>query len=248
MSHNYKLTIAYDGTAYCGWQIQPNGISIQELLQSNISILTKEPTLLIGSGRTDAGVHARGQVANFHTPLPLELNRFHYSLNSLLPKDIRVLNITEVPQEFHSRYSAKAKTYHYHLGLGNIQDPFDRLYCTQVHTSINISLLKEAARLFIGTHDFRAFANEAHKGSAAHDSIRTLYRLDVIEYDQNLRLEFEGDGFLYKMVRNIVGTLIEVASGKKPLTQIPETLAAKDRRTAGQAAPAAGLFLMHVTY
>lgn len=248
MAHNYKLTLAYDGTAYCGWQIQPNGVSIQEVLQKNITILTKQPVHVIGSGRTDAGVHALGQVANFYAEFPLELNRFQYSLNSLLPNDIRANSIEEVSLDFHARYSATVKTYHYHLHLGKIQDPFQRLYSTHIYIPIDTARLKNAARLFIGTHDFSSFANEAHKGSAAHDPIRTLYRLDVIENDQNVRLEFEGDGFLYKMVRNIVGLLLEVASGKRPIEDVTAILAAKDRRAAGQAAPAHGLFLIRVDY
>jgi tRNA pseudouridine38-40 synthase len=248
MSHNYKLILAYDGTNYCGWQIQPNGTSIQEILQKNIAILAKQPIHIIGSGRTDAGVHACGQVANFYTEKPLDLKRFHYSLNSLLPNDIRVNSVEDVPLDFHARYSAIAKIYHYHLRLGAIQDPFQRLYSTHIRVPVNIERFKDGAKMFIGTYDFSSFANEAHRGPAMHNPVRTLYRLDVIEYDQNVRLEFEGDGFLYKMVRNIVGLLIEVANGKRPLKEIATILAIKDRRAAGQAAPAQGLFLMRVNY
>lgn len=248
MTHNYKFTVAYDGTDYCGWQIQPNGVSIQELLEKYISILAKQPVHIIGSGRTDAGVHARGQVANFHTDTSLELKRFQYSLNSMLPGDIRINSVEKAPLDFHARYSAIAKTYHYHLRLGKTQDPFQRLYSTHIQVPIDIEKLKEAAKILIGTHDFSSLANEAHKGSAAHDAVRTLYRLEVIEYDQNVRLEFEGNGFLYKMVRNIVGLLIEVASGKRPVEQVAAIMGAKDRRSAGQTAPAHGLFLMHVNY
>lgn len=248
MPHNYKLNIAYDGTNYCGWQVQPNGLSIQEVLQKHLATIIRHPAHVTGSGRTDAGVHARGQVAHFHSDQPLNLRRLHHSLNGLLPGDIRVNSIEEVPLNFHARYSAIAKTYHYHLRLGHVQDPFQRLYSTQVHERLDLPLLKEAARHFLGTHDFSSLANEAHRGSASHDPVRTLYRLDVIEQDQNVRLEFEGNGFLYKMVRNIVGLLLDAASGKRPVGDIPAILAAKDRRQAGQAAPAQGLFLVQVRY
>lgn len=246
--HNYKLTIAYDGTAYCGWQIQPNGIAIQELIQEKTSILTRVPTTVIGSGRTDAGVHALGQIAHFHSPKLPDLYRFHGSLNALLPPDIRILKIEEAPNAFHAQYSAIGKTYHYHLHLDRISNPFKRLYSLHVKEKISLDLLKEATRSFLGTHDFTSFANEAHKGSAAKDAVRTLTRLDVVDEPGGVRLEFTGDGFLYKMVRNIVGTLLEVALGKRPLEDLPNLLAVKDRTVTGQTAPPHGLFLINVEY
>ena len=246
--HNYKLTIAYDGTAYCGWQIQPNGISIQEIIQDKISIITKSKITLIGSGRTDSGVHALGQVANFHSPHIPDFYRFHGSLNSLLPHDIRILKIEEVNPSFPAQYSPIAKIYHYHLHLEHVPDPFKRLYSLHVKEKIDLNTLKESASLLLGTHDFTSFANESHKGSASRDPIRTLKRLDIIEQPGGVRLEFEGNGFLYKMVRNIVGTLLEVAAGKRTKEQLPLILTAKDRKTAGQAAPPQGLFLMKVEY
>lgn len=248
MSHNYKLTIAYDGTLYSGWQVQPLGPTIQEMLQEKIAIILRREVVVIGSGRTDAGVHAMGQVAHFHYPEPLDLYRFHGSLNALLPSDIRVNEIIEVPLKFHAQYSAIGKIYHFHLHLSPVMDPFQRLYRLRVREKIDLSLLEAAAKLFVGTHDFTSFANEAHAGCAAHDAVRTIYRLDIVPQPGGVRLEFEGDGFLYKMVRNITGTLLEVASGKRPIDDINAIFAAKDRRRAGQAAAAQGLFLMHVHY
>lgn len=246
--HNYKLTIAYDGTAYCGWQIQPNGISIQEIIQEKASIISRNKIRLVGSGRTDAGVHALGQVANFYSPYIPDLYRFQGSLNALLPPDIRILNTVEVDNTFHAQYSPISKTYHYHLHLDHVEDPFKRLYRLHVRNKIDLNLLKESAALLIGTHDFTSFANESHLGSACRDPIRTLLRLELVEQPGGARLEFEGDGFLYKMVRNLVGTLLEIATGKRFKEDLLIILAAKDRKFAGQAAPPHGLFLMKVEY
>lgn len=243
----YKLLIAYDGTDFCGWQIQENGTSIQALIQKALSTLLRHEVQLIGSGRTDAGVHALGQCAHFTTDRPIP-EPFLYSLNALLPRSIRVLSIEQAPEGFHARYSATGKTYAYHLHLGPIPDPFQQHTAYHVPHPVSLPLLKEAAPLFIGTHDFTSFANEASVGCAAKDPIRTLYRLDVIENGVNLRLELEGNGFLYKMVRNIVGTLLDISSGKMKIDQIKDLFAAKDRRRAGRAAPPHGLFLMEVKY
>jgi tRNA pseudouridine38-40 synthase len=247
--HCYKLTLAYDGTHYSGWQVQPNAISIQQKIQGALSILLKkEKVVLIGSGRTDAGVHAKGQVAHFHFPYLIYLARLHVSLNGLLPKDIRIKKVELAPSHFHSQYSAVRKEYHYYLHLDRVMNPFQRLYTWHVQRKVDVNLLKEAAKLFIGTHDFTSFANEAHRGTAAKDPIRTLYRLDVKLIEGGLRLEFEGDGFLYKMVRNIVGTLMDVACFKRSMDEIPHIFAAKDRRQASLSAPPQGLFLVEVFY
>ncbi len=244
----YRMTITYDGTAYCGWQVQPNGTTIQELIEQALEVLLKEHLTVHGSGRTDAGVHALAQVAHVHTPGPIDTEKTLMALNGLLPQDIRILDLEAASDHFHARYSATGKEYHYHLTLGRFQDPFARLYSWHVRRRLDVSLLRQGATLFVGTHDFTSFANEAHAGCAAHDAVRTIKRLDVIGDERHLRLEFEGDGFLYRMVRNIVGLLVEVASGKRPTGDIPKLLAAKDRRLAGQAAPSHGLFLVNVFY
>lgn len=244
----YKLIIAYDGTHYSGWQVQTLGKSIQQTLQDGIGILLRKPVVLIGSGRTDAGVHAHGQVAHFKHDSQIDLYRFQNSLNGIIPYDIRVRSIEPVGLAFHAQHSAIGKVYHYHLYLNQVMNPFRRLHCWHLYQPINKELLHQAASLFIGTHDFTSFANEAHRGSASKDPIRTIKRLDVIEEEGGLRFEFEADGFLYKMVRNIVGTLVDVATGKRSVDDISKIFAARDRRLASMAAPAQALFLMEVEY
>lgn len=244
----YKLTLSYDGTNYCGWQVQAQKTSIQALVQRALQTALRHPLDLTGSGRTDSGVHAKGQTAHFDTPIPITPLKLRLSLNALLPPDIRILLIEPASPTFHARYSAQSKIYHYYLHLDRIQDPFTRLYRTPIFKRLDLPLLCEAANQFLGTHDFTSFANEPQRGSVAHDPIRTLTRLDAIAIPQGIRLEFQADGFLYKMVRNIAGTLLECAAGKIPPSQIPLILAAKDRRKAFATAPPQGLFLIEVIY
>lgn len=244
----YKMIISYDGTDFGGWQSQPNSTCVQELIEKALSTITRHPSEVIGSGRTDAGVHALGQVAHFHTNHPIDKEKTLYSLNALLPKEIRILELTEAEEGFHARFSAKGKIYHYNLHLDLIQDPFKRKYALHVLHRVNIEAMKEAAKHCIGTHDFSSFANEQAKGSASKDAVRTLHRLDVVEVEGGVRLEFEGTGFLYKMIRNIVGTLLEVSGGKRAPEEIARILSAKDRKEAGKAADPHGLFLVKVLY
>lgn len=242
----FKMIIAYDGTNYGGWQNQHNSIGIQSLIEKALSTVLRKPTEVTGSGRTDAGVHAHAQVAHFSFDDGVHLPKLVISLNALLPKDIRIRHIEKADDDFHARFSAKSKTYHYHIH--SFSDPFKRHYSYYVHHKINLPLLKEAAAHFVGTHDFTSFAHEASTGSASRNAIRTIHRLDVIEDHADLRLEFEGSGFLYKMVRNITGTLLDISSGKIPLSTLPDIFAAKDRTQAGKTAPAHGLFLAQVNY
>jgi tRNA pseudouridine38-40 synthase len=245
-SMKYLLTISYDGTNYAGWQVQPNAVSIQSLIQQALETALRKPTPLTGSGRTDSGVHALGQTAHFTHESPIDKRKLLHSLNGLLPKDIRILAIQNVPDDFHARYSALSKIYRYRLAL--TENPFNRLYAYHLPYPIDLSLLKQAARHFLGEHDFTSFSNEAHRGSAAKNPVRNLMRLDVIEDPKEIILEFEANGFLYKMVRNITGTLLDIARGKLPLTSLPEIFAAKDRTKAAAAAPAHGLCLIKVLY
>ncbi len=244
----YRLVLSYDGTDFSGWQIQPNGVSIQELIQKAIATLLREPISVVGSGRTDAGVHALAQVAHFRTSVAFDIGKFLASVNGMLPWSIRVFACEQVRSDFHACHSASGKEYHYHLTLDRVQSPFHRLYRWHIRRRIDTQILQAAADQFVGTHDFTSFANEAHKGSASKDPVRTLRRVDVKTEVDGVRIEFEGDGFLYKMVRNIVGTMIEVAACKTPLDHIITCLKAHDRRVAGHAAPAHGLFLVKVTY
>jgi len=247
---NYKLIIAYDGTAYSGWQVQPNAISIQEIIEKALHTLTHEKVRLIGSGRTDAGVHALAQVAHFKCTEELDLPPIFRALNGILPPDIRLLHIGSAPSTFHAQRSALRKIYHYHLSFEPVLMPFDRLYCYHFRNrgKVSFDLLQEAARLFVGTHDFSSFANSGDEGACRKNPIRTIYRLDVVPHEKGVRLEFEGNGFLYKMVRNIVGMLLNVASGKRSIDEIEMLFQAKDRRLAPQSAPAQGLFLVKVLY
>ena len=245
----YKLTLAYDGTHYSGWQIQPNAPSIQQHLQESLaSFLGGEQVTVIGSGRTDAGVHALNQIAHFKTEHLLNPNRLMLALNGLLPCDIRVKKAEIAPLDFHSQYSAIGKEYHYHLYLERVMDPFRRLYSWHVLRKMDFSLLHETASLFVGTHDFTSFANEPHAGAVAKNPVRTIYRLDVCLTEGGVRLEFEGNGFLYKMVRNIVGTLVDVASLRLTMADVVSIFDARDRRRASRAAPPQGLFLIRVNY
>jgi tRNA pseudouridine38-40 synthase len=244
----YKLTIAYDGTSYSGWQIQLNAISIQSLIETALATILRAPTPVFSSGRTDAGVHAKAQTAHFSSESPVDLFRLQLSLNGLLPPDIRILSIEEAAADFHARYSAISKEYHYHLHLERTTDPFKRLYAYHDYSPLDLDKMKEAAGYFVGTHDFTTFANDASKGSAAKNPIRTITRLDLCAEPGGIRLEFEGNGFLYKMVRNITGTLLDVARGKIAVESIPQLFEAKDRSLAPPAAPARGLFLIKVNY
>jgi tRNA pseudouridine38-40 synthase len=246
--NKYKLTIAYDGTAYSGWQIQNNAVSIKSLLEGALATILRTPTPVVASGRTDAGVHAKAQVAHFISETTPDLKRLHLSLNGILPDDIRILSVEEASPDFHARYSAVSKEYHYHLHLERTTDPFKRLYAYHDYSPLDLEKMKEAARCFIGTHNFTTFANEASKGSAAKNPVRTITRLDICEEPGGIRLEFEGDGFLYKMVRNITGTLLDIARGKISVESISQLFEAKNRSLAPPAAPSRGLFLVKVNY
>ena len=241
----YKLIISYDGTKYSGWQVQPNALSIQALIQNGLKTLLHIPTPLISSGRTDAGVHAYGQVAHFLTNKNLNPSRFLRSLNDILPLDIRIREIAPVPDSFHARFSAKAKIYFYRMHLVSIHNPLYSLYSTHIHTPIDLTLMKKALSSFVGTHDFSSFAGA---GCGSKNPYKTLYRLEMISEAEGIRLEFEGDGFLYKMVRNIVGTVLEIAKKKLSIHAIPHIFAQKNRCLAGPTAPSKGLFLYKVFY
>jgi tRNA pseudouridine38-40 synthase len=246
--HTYKLTIAYDGTCYSGWQIQPNATSIQEIIQKALSTFTKEKISLIGSGRTDAGVHAVGQVAHFRSTQKFDPEKLLKALNGMLPVDIRILKVEEEKNSFHAQKSAQSKIYHYHITLDSFIMPCERLYTTHIRKQIDIDLLERCAKEFIGTHDFTSFANKASEGAASKNAVRTITRLDVIKTKHGIRLEFEGTGFLYKMVRNIVGMLLAVASHKRKIEEVKLLFKVKDRRQAPLSAPASGLFLIRVIY
>lgn len=244
----YKLIIAYDGTRFSGWQVQPNGISIQETLEKAMEILFQEKILITGSGRTDAGVHAYNQVAHFSIDREIDCRRVRHALNGILPETIQVLGILETDLKFHAQHSAKGKCYIYYLNLRSVRSPFIRVYSWHISRPLDISAMKEASRYLLGTHNFTSFSNQSHLGACKNDPVRTLKRIDFIEWEEGIKLVFEGDGFLYKMVRNIVGTLVEVGKNKYRAQDVKRILEAKDRKEAGHAAPPQGLFLNYVTY
>lgn len=246
--HRYKLTISYDGTDYAGWQIQPNALSIQELIEKALSIILKKQTKVIASGRTDSGVHAIGQVAHFSTENPFDMKKLQYCLNGLLPHDIRIKNIEKTSCNFHARFHAKSKMYRYYLYLDAVQDPFWKKYSYHIRKAIDISALEKGLELFRGTHDFTSFANESNKGSAKNNPIKTIKTLEIKTEDWGISLVFEANGFLYKMVRNIMGTLVHLSMNQLSQEDIVTIFKAKDRRKAPAALPPQGLFLMHVNY
>lgn len=244
MKHRYFLILSYDGTDYVGWQVQPNGVSIQGLVEKSLSLLLRYPIRVIGAGRTDAGVHALRQVAHFETEEKVN-PQLIYQLNGILPPSIRIHSIEEVSATQHAQYSATRKCYHYHLWLEKPISPFVARFRHAPSFPLSLPLIKEASGYFLGSHDFASFTN---KGSSVKTTTRTLHRLDLCEQEGGIRLEFEGNGFLYKMVRNIVGALIEVGKGKLDPATLPHIFAAKDRRLAPMSAPARGLFLAWVDY
>ena len=246
--YKYKMQISYDGTNYFGWQIQKNKLTIQEAIQKNLSKILGEDIKIIAAGRTDAKVHALEQVAHFSYTKKLDLKKVIFSLNSLLPLDIRIKNITQVDTNFHARFSAKSKIYSYHIFVGNIEDPFSRMYSYKPNYKFDLDLLKKASKRFLGTHNFSSFANKQYTGSAANNPIKTIKRIDIKKRKNEIILEFEADGFLYKMVRNIVGTLLDVANEKLPIEMIEKIIKAKDRKKASKPAEPQGLFLVKVLY
>lgn len=247
--HCYKLTLCYDGTNYSGWQIQPNANSIQETLQKALSVVTKETSTIIGSGRTDAGVHAYKQVAHFHLPDILDTKKALYSLNGLLPPDIRIIDLKLMEKPFHARFHAKGKIYRYYFNLGHIHSPFEKPYSLHVREPFDLEAVKLGCTHFMGTHNFLSFAHKQDHGSAANSPIKTIYSMELKKVSDNLYvIEVFGSGFLYKMVRNMVGALHRCGKGKLHPEEIPKLLEAKNRKIAPGAAPPHGLFLADVIY
>jgi tRNA pseudouridine38-40 synthase len=243
---NIKLIIEYDGTNYCGWQRQKNGSSIQGTIESAISKMTGQQISLIGSGRTDAGVHAWQQVANFKCHTRLDATQFMKGLNGLLPNDIAIHSCMEVSSNFHSRYDVKSKMYRYYIGQRPQKMALFNQYCWYIPYKLNISDMKNACTLFEGTHDFKSFEGA---GSPRSTSVRTILRSNITLNDnQYIIYEIEADGFLRFMVRNIVGTLVEIGKKRMSFDTIPQILESRDRHFAGPTAPPHGLFLIEVKY
>jgi len=245
----FKLTLAYDGTAYAGWQVQSGRKTVQEVLETTLAKITGEQIRVIGSGRTDAGVHALGQVASFRTESRLSADVFQRALNAELPDDIAVLEAVEAAEDFHALRDAIRKRYRYILHAGPVPDIFQRRYCWHYYGRLDVEAMRRAAQSLRGTHDFSSFETS---GAERRTSVRTIYdlslRTDESPARQIITFEVEANGFLYNMVRAIVGSLVEVGRGAREETWIAEGLAATDRRQAGPTAPAQGLFLLSVHY
>ena len=244
----YILDIMYDGTEYSGWQIQHHSTTIQQLVQNAVRTLVREEVNVIGSGRTDAGVHALGQIAHFRCSSEQNTQYLLKALNGILPKDIRVRDVQEVDIGFHAQKSAYAKEYHYHLVLGPISTPFERQYVWRVPYKIDQALLQQACAEFVGTHDFKSFANSADYGAAAKNSVRTIIKIDIVPRENGLTLVFQANGFLYKMVRNIVGLQLYLERNGGSESEFQRIFASRDRREAKDTAPAHGLYLYRVEY
>lgn len=247
-----KLLIAYDGTDYCGWQRQQNGPSIQGEIEKRLSTITCEEIVLHGAGRTDAGVHANGMVAHFDTHARISDHDLTRGLNSMLPGAIRILKVDTCSPEFHARFSATGKIYHYHLFTGDIQPPLLRFYTHHLKVPLNHETMSKCMEIIRGCHDFSSFENSGSRDKSVkggRGAVRTIYKTNITtEKADTLIFEFIGDGFLKNMVRNLVGTILEVGRGKIEIGQFRAILEAADRSTAGPTAPANGLFLQEVLY
>lgn len=246
MMRNIKLTIEYDGGRYLGWQRLGNSDkTIQGKIEHLLTQLTGEKIEIIGSGRTDAGTHARGQVANFKTHADIELTELLATINHQLPRDIVIKNVEEAPERFHARYNATGKQYSYYVWNDTIPSAFERNYSFHYPQPLDLNLMNEACEKLLGKHDFIGFS--ALK-KTKKSTTRTIEKLSIEQEGSLLHVTFVGDGFLHKMVRIIMGTLLEIGAGELPVSIIDEVLENKVRATAGETVPAQGLFLDEVYY
>jgi len=236
-----RLTVAYDGTAYHGWQIQPGAVTIESKLNECLSALLKEDIQVIGASRTDSGVHALGNIAVFDTYARMPAEKISYALNQRLPEDIKIQKSEEVPLDWHPRHCESRKTYEYRIYRGEFPMPVNRLYSLFTYHKMDVASMQQAAKYLEGEHDFKSFCQT---GAQVESTVRTIYSVDVIEQGRDLVIRVCGNGFLYNMVRIIVGTLMEVGQGKREPQEMCQILERKDRSAAGPTAPAHGLMLV----
>lgn len=242
----WKLQISYDGTNFSGYQVQPNKRTIQQEIETVLARMHKgEHISITASGRTDAGVHAIGQVIHFDSPLQIEPDRWIQSLNSQLPLDIRVMTVEAVEEDFHARFHTTSKTYRYKWYIGEQESPFKRLYTVHAKKKMNVENMRIAARFLVGTYDFSSFCAA---NTSVVNKVRTIYEIEFVQHDDELHMIISGDGFLYNMVRIIAGLLSEVGNGKRRVEEVLEILEAKDRTKNAKTAPAHGLYLEKVMY
>lgn len=244
---NIKLTIEYDGTKYSGWQIQPGCNTIQGEITTCLKKILNTEVKLIGSGRTDSGVHALGQVANFKTPSTKTCNEIMRAANALLPLDISIISAVEVRPDFHAQYSAKWKTYRYRICTRQAKPALNRHFCYHHPYSLNLHQIRKQAKTLIGRKNFKSF-QAVDSSKKREDTIRTIRKLTIRKMGDLIDIEIEANGFLYKMVRNIVGTLLEIGSGTPKHVTMQEIIDSKDRKFAGVTAKAQGLSLLEVKY
>ena len=245
----FKLIIAYDGANYEGWQTQKTGTGVQQIVETALAKLFPSKPGLHGSSRTDTGVHALGMAAHFEIPaheFKMPLRKLSLALNAWLPEDVRVLSAARAPEKFHARFDAVGKQYRYLIWNHGAMNPLLRRTAWQVPVKLDVRQMRSAAKLFIGKHDFQSFA--ANPGYKKENTVRTIYRCDIKKAGPQITVIIEGDGFLYKMCRGMVGTIVQAGLGKFPPDQIRTMLAQKDRRVAGMTAPAHGLVLWKVSY
>ena len=245
----FKLTIAYDGTAYEGWQLQKIGTGVQEKVEAALAKLFPSRPRVHSSSRTDTGVHALGMVAHFEVPgaeCRMDARKLALAINAWLPEDVRVLSATRAPKTFHARFDAAGKQYRYYVWNHPAMNPLLRQTAWHVPRRLDLKAMRVAAKAFVGKHDFQSFA--ANPGYAKESTVRTLTRCDLKRQGPLLTVVIEGDGFLYKMCRGIVGTLVQVGVGKFAPSEVEQMLKQKDRRVAGMTAPAHGLVLWKVMY
>lgn len=240
-----KLVVAYEGTNYCGWQIQPNGITIEQVLNETLSSLLGEEITVTGASRTDAGVHSLGNVAVFETHTKMPAEKISFALNQRLPEDIVVQESCQVPEDFHPRFSKSRKTYEYRILNCRFRQPLERRTSYFYHYPLDVSAMQKAAAYLVGEHDFTSFAS-VHAQTNTY--VRMIYALDVVREGDMIRIRVQGNGFLYNMVRIIVGTLIQVGAGIKKPEDMESILAGKDRELAGPTAPAHGLTMIGLEY
>lgn len=236
-----RLTVAYDGTNYCGWQMQNNGITIESELNRCLSDLFKEDIKVIGASRTDSGVHALGNIAVFDTTAHMPASKVSYALNQRLPEDIRIQKSEEVAYDWHPRHCDSRKTYEYRIYRGQFPMPVKRLYSLFTYYELDVEKMQRAAAYLVGEHDFKSFCQA---GAQVETTVRTIYALEVEEQGADLVIRVCGNGFLYNMVRIIAGTLLEVGQGRRSPESMEEVLSACDRQKSGPTAPAHGLMLM----
>ncbi len=245
MARKFKLIIEYDGTGYHGWQVQPNGITIQEVMQDRLQKIIGEKASVVASGRTDAGVHAEAQVAHFHTASTMTAYQFMMAFNSLLPHDIVVKNVAEVSDDFHAQRSAIRKIYRYTILNREYPSALLRNRCNFIQYPLDVPAMERAKTYLEGRHDFSAFRAS---NCEARNPVREIYKIDISKTGDFITLEFDGNGFLKYMVRNIVGTLIQVGRNKMPAQEVKTILESRDRKTAGPTAKPYGLCLVEVFY